>query len=116
MTKRRSLDDALTPEEQAFLSEGQQPSQPTQTVSEKPAPKLSHSDSEPPVELPTHPRVPVTGVVSVNVRIEPDIGEALLRASLERKMNRVQPFTQKDIVAEALSQWLKKAGYLSKSS
>jgi len=51
------------------------------------------------------------GVVSLNVRIEPHISTALLRASMERKIQRLSPFTQQDIVAEALALWLKTHGF-----
>jgi len=34
----------------------------------------------------------------------------LLKASSDRKIKKVHPFTQQDIVAEALTDWLKKNG------
>jgi hypothetical protein len=51
------------------------------------------------------------GLVSVNFRLPATIPPALLRASSDRKIKKVQPFTQQDIVAEALTDWLKKNGY-----
>ena len=55
----------------------------------------------------------MAGAVSLNVRIEPEISTALLRASMDRKIQRLDPFTQRDIVAEALAEWLKNHGYLA---
>lgn len=55
----------------------------------------------------------MAGAVSLNVRIEPEISTALLRASMDRKIRRLDPFTQRDIVAEALATWLKAHGYLN---
>lgn len=59
------------------------------------------------------PPFTMAGAVSLNVRIEPEISTALLRASMDRKIQRLDPFTQRDIVAEALAEWLKKHGYLA---
>lgn len=58
------------------------------------------------------PQFTMAGAVSLNVRIEPEISTALLRASMDRKIQRLDPFTQRDIVAEALADWLRKNGYL----
>ena len=48
---------------------------------------------------------------SVNARIDPAITTALMRASLERRIQRLTPSTHREIVAEALTDWLKKHGY-----
>lgn len=50
--------------------------------------------------------------VSMTFRVPPEIPEGLLRASMERKLKKVRPATQQEIVAEALSEWLKRNGYL----
>ena len=50
-------------------------------------------------------------LVSVNFRLPSTISPALLKASSERKIKKLHPFTQQDIVAEALTDWLKKNGY-----
>jgi hypothetical protein len=34
-----------------------------------------------------------------------------MKASAERKIGKIQPWAQQDIVAEALNAWLKSAGY-----
>lgn len=64
------------------------------------------------VSAPALPQFTMAGAVSLNVRIEPEISTALLRASMDRKIQRLDPFTQRDIVAEALAAWLKMNGYL----
>ena len=50
-------------------------------------------------------------LVSMNFRVPAAIPAALLKASSERKMKKTRPFTQQDIVAEALTGWLQKNGY-----
>jgi hypothetical protein len=121
VVKRRSLDDALTPEEEAFLKTG------------TPAPaKLDDPKPKPKKEAPPMPRsaakeqftpdtsptsanpaqYALAGTGSINARIAPEITTALLRASVERRISRQTPSTQRDIIAEALSEWLEKHGYL----
>ena len=51
------------------------------------------------------------GFVSASFRLPLEIPNALLRAAVDRKVKRQSPFTQQDIVAEALWQWLRKNGY-----
>jgi len=50
-------------------------------------------------------------IVSATFRLPATIPPALLKASSERKIKKIQPFTQQDIVADALTEWLKKNGY-----
>jgi hypothetical protein len=50
-------------------------------------------------------------IVSATFRLPANIPPVLLKASSERKIKKIQPFTQQDIVAEALTAWLKKNGY-----
>lgn len=50
-------------------------------------------------------------VVTASFRIPSEIPNALLRASVDRKIKKLKPWTQQDIAAEALSQWLKRNGY-----
>jgi hypothetical protein len=49
--------------------------------------------------------------VSITVRLEPEVAEALFYASAKRKVSGVEPFTQQDIVGEALREWLRDAGF-----
>jgi hypothetical protein len=50
-------------------------------------------------------------IVSATFRLPANIPPVLLKASSERKIKKIQPYTQQDIVAEALTVWLKKNGY-----
>lgn len=52
------------------------------------------------------------GVVSMTFRLPADIPSGLLRASTDRKIKKLRPCTQQEIVAEALFQWLARSGYL----
>jgi len=56
--------------------------------------------------------VPGQTYVSMTFRMPPEIPQGLLRASADRKIKKIRPFTQQEIVSEALSQWLKKQGFL----
>lgn len=56
--------------------------------------------------------VPGQSYVTMTFRLPPEIPQGLLRASADRKIKKVRPFTQQEIVSEALSQWLKKQGFL----
>ena len=121
MVKRRSLDDALTPEEEEFVRQSAPKASKPKTKKPKPkkeTPPMSKpafkqeippSFSQPANE-PGEQRAARTS--SVNARIDPLITTALLRASFERRLQRQTPTTQQDIIAEALTQWLKKHGYL----
>lgn len=55
--------------------------------------------------------VAINALVSLTVRVSSDIPSALVRASADRKAKRVRPFTQQEIVTEALTQWFKRNGY-----
>ena len=121
MVKRRSLNDALTPDEEAFLKQkttpGKQATKPKPpTKKEKPPmPRLAIKeaftpDTSPPANNPAQYSLAGTG--SINARIDPLITTALLRASVERRISRQTPSTQRDIIADALSDWLKRHAYL----
>jgi hypothetical protein len=61
---------------------------------------------------PEKERGPEPSFVSMTVRVPASIPPTLLKASSERKMKKIRPYTQQDIVAEALTGWLQKNGYL----
>ena len=46
--------------------------------------------------------------VSMTFRLPAELSARLLRVSLDRKLKRQEPFTQQDIVAVAVADWLKK--------
>ena len=52
------------------------------------------------------------GLISVNVRVRPEIGAALQTASLQRQLQGVEPFSKREIVEEALEPWLRENGFL----
>lgn len=51
--------------------------------------------------------------IPVHVRVRPELASALKAASLDRELQGIQPFTQKDIIEEALEPWLKRHGYFA---
>lgn len=59
--------------------------------------------------LPTSPAV-VPAIVSMTFRLPASLTARLARVSAERKLRRERPFHQQDIVAEALSEWLRYHG------
>lgn len=51
-------------------------------------------------------------LVSMTFRLPVEIPAALVKASADRKVRRERPYTQQEMVARALSEWLEKSGYL----
>jgi hypothetical protein len=111
---------AVTPEILAIIDQGSPKSQVQKPAVTVDAVKVQAADAPKPIEAPQQPakksagkeRGPETaGLVSVNFRLPATIPPALLRASSDRKIKKIQPFTQQDIVAEALTDWLKKNGH-----
>jgi len=125
VVKRRSLDDALTPEEEAFVKkESVKPkpkpgTKPQPENKEEPMPrpivlKESFTQEVPPpapAQKPTQVGQALAGTGAINARIDPAITTALLRASVERRIAGISPSTQREIIAEALITWLKKNGF-----
>ena len=100
MAERRSMANALSPEKAAFLR-GESP--PPHPAPEEPPPESKAPRVSP---APTgRERVTVT------VRLEPEVVEALSQASAQRKLKRLEPYTQQDIIGEALKQWLQQGGF-----
>ena len=70
-----------------------------------PAPALASGDSafvhSP---LPAERHAPV----SMTFRLPAELPAALLRVAMERKLRREEPFTQQDIVAQAVREWLER--------
>jgi hypothetical protein len=54
------------------------------------------------------PPVLPPGPVSMTFRVPADLPEALLRASMARKLRRLKPWTQQDIVTTAIREWLER--------
>jgi hypothetical protein len=126
VAKRRSFEDGLTADEEAFVKQGRvtptarkpkpkPPSKPKPKIEE---PKMStsalkqHVIEESPQTSITLAVAPTSAMTSnLSVRIDPRIAAATLRAMTERKIEGISPATQQDIVAEAMVDWLKKHGY-----
>jgi hypothetical protein len=53
----------------------------------------------------------VAGSVSMTFRLPAALAAKLVREATERKLNRQRPFTQQDIVAEAIVAWLAAQGH-----
>lgn len=68
-------------------------------------PSLEEREAEP--EL-----LPPRNLVTLSIRVRPEIPDALLRAATERKLKRHKAYRQQEIAAEALTQWLSRHGYL----
>ncbi len=50
-------------------------------------------------------------LVGTSYRLPEDLVFRVMKASSERKIRRIHPWAQQDLVAEALNAWLKEAGY-----
>jgi hypothetical protein len=98
MAVRRNMTEALPPEQVAFIK-GEAPPATVASTSDKP--RL------------TSPGRSSRERVTLTVRLESDIVAALVRASAERKIRQETPYTQQDIISEALKQWLQEAGFWS---
>ena len=115
MVKRRSLDDALTPEEEAFLNTvaSKPAAKKRQPAKQKENPTMNSSaalkESPPAISVPQ----PVTGDFALNTRLAAHLSNAPRRASTDRKLQRLPSSTQRNIVEEAMSKWLKKHDYLN---
>ena len=123
MTARRSLDQALSKLNLsktaiAFVNEGTPKLRETTEVSgdsntafDSLLPRGTPGDSVSVGEVPSHlshaamGQHVVPGSVSVTFRLPSELSVRLLRVSLDRKLKRQKPFTQQDILAEALAVW-----------
>ena len=54
---------------------------------------------------------PVAGSMSMTFRLPAALAAKLIRTATERKLNRQHPFTQQEIVAESVLDWLRKQGH-----
>jgi hypothetical protein len=86
---------ALSPEKVAFLR--------GETAEQRPT--IEEKGETPPSSQGGRERVTIT------VRLEPEVAAALTHASAERKVKRIEPYTQQDMIGEALKQWLHDAGF-----
>ena len=98
MAVRRNMTDALPPEQAAFIKGETPPVAAASTSDKLRSPSTGRSARE---------------RVTLTVRLESDIVAALVRVSAERKIRQETPYTQQDIISEALKQWLHEAGFWS---
>ena len=80
-----------------------------------PQPQIEKPVLAPEPREPKRPKpepMPNAGLAFLSFRLPPEIAQALLTASLDRKLKRLRPWTQQEIAAEALSSWLRKQDYL----
>jgi hypothetical protein len=117
--------DAITPlppQAVALIKEGTpRPQTPSPTISAIPAvstttPTGPAKPAAEPVAAAkpkaTKPASEDAGVlVPLTFRVPKGLPQVLLSASVDRKLKKIKPYTQQDIVTEALSDWFQKHGY-----
>lgn len=124
---RRTLTQSLTPnitsEAMALIKAGTPaPQTPlvmpaAATPASSPTPPSQKNDTKIQQSADPRPRnqkdrgVETVSFSSLSVRVPARLPAALLKAASERKLSKLKPFTQQDIVAEALQNWLQKHGY-----
>jgi hypothetical protein len=124
--ERRTLTGALmtpqiTPEAYALIKEGTPkpqtpaivvaaPEKPQETATDKPVREPAIESARPRTQKEREPEV--VSFTPMTVRVPSKIPAALLKAASERKLQKNKPYTQQDIVAEALQVWLQKHGYM----
>src|SRR6266481_1932328 len=110
--KRRTLLDTISPEEREFIEAGtpqprKEPTTPTQETPPVPQEeqvaerKPAARRREKPPELPTV-------LIAQTYRWPTDLVKDLTRVAVERKLSRTAPWSQQDIVAEAVREWISK--------
>ena len=123
--KRKSLIEAVSPEARDFIQAGTPKSQFVQTDSEETAEEApamglletkaveQRSEAEQPAKKRMPKQVteegeesPLPILVPQTYRLPQRLVEDLARAAIERKIKRRKPWSQQDIVAEAIGEWL----------
>lgn len=120
MTERRSLSQSLPmadlpAEAWDLIKQGspQPVAEPRKTVElPKPRPSPVKAVRDPIEAQEEGEGVKARGLVPLSVRVQSDLADKLLKVAFERKMQRKAPFSQQDIVTQAVTQWLRKGGYL----
>jgi hypothetical protein len=124
--KRKSLIEAVSPEARDFIEAGTPKPQFVQPQPEKvereaspallpeppktvidPTEKKQISVPVPVVHQPAD-EIPSPVLVPQTFRLPQRLIEELARAAIERKIKRRRPWSQQDIVAEAIKEWLRK--------
>jgi hypothetical protein len=108
MKNRRTLGQSLQKNrlsEAAIAFVNGPASQPLETHGDSPQPCRAETVTATATDLTTDS--PSPGSVSMTFRLPAELSSRLLRVSLDRKLKREKPFTQQDIIAQALALWLK---------
>jgi hypothetical protein len=101
MAQRRSLTDSISPLAAEFIKQGTvQPALIASEPREIIVPKLSPA-REP---EPTPPES--SALITVSYRLPESLVIKLVRESTERKIKKLRPWTQQEIMAVALQEWL----------
>ncbi len=77
-----------------------------------PSVRLSQLIQQDPVSRATTPPANDDYLVAMTTRLRARTADALRRAHLEQKLNRLEPATQQDIIELAVQQWLRKNSFL----
>lgn len=97
---------------QAAVPSPPQPAQPVAVATEPPEEKPEAKAAKPKKIREREPEpVASNALVSMTFRVPAELPSALVRASADRKARRIRPFTQQEILSEALVQWLKRNDY-----
>lgn len=99
----------LSDEQRAFVN-GRAPNRTDATEASPPGNHHVHTPPDSNGVLkssPSNDTPAVSGSVSMTFRLPADLSHHLMRAAVERKLKRERPFSQQDIVAEALQDWLR---------
>ena len=118
--KRKSLIEAVSPEVRDFIEAGTPKPQFVQTQPERaegeaspallPEPPKTVNDPAEKKQILRQPadEIPSPVLVPQTFRLPQRLIEDLARAAIERKIKRRRPWSQQDIVAEAIKEWLRK--------
>ncbi|HAB15657.1 MAG TPA: hypothetical protein PLX89_00845 [Verrucomicrobiota bacterium] len=118
MNERKSLSEALEsanlPQEALLVIQGgvgRTTPEPEKLVKPKSPAVAKGNKSREPAEPVANMPTPTRGLVSLSVRVQSKLADHLLKVAFGRKLQRTAPFTQQDIVTEAVLQWLDRNGY-----
>lgn len=98
-TNRKSLLDSINPKVSAFIEEG------------RPKTKQEHLENVEKIEkqeasLPE--KTPSTALKPFTCMVSADLMDEMMMISAKRKISKQRPYSQKDIISEALSSWINK--------
>ncbi len=116
--KRRNTFDSLTAEQEHFLAGTPPPVQEALETPPRPLASLVERMNPPAASRPTVMAIHQNGtpgfqtVRPITVRLRLQTAQAMRRACAQRSIDYVQPYTQQDIMEEALVGWLRSQGYL----